>query len=369
MKMLKLKLNDGEVLEIIEEKDLSQYALLRGMKVAHIRECAKRNPSYRHARGFIWRWDYYNLHKVGDMYQLNNAHFKPIVDLEGEKWLPVKGFEGRYSVSNKGRIKRLAHSSGGGTNSIRDVFLPENLLKGWKDSRKGYMRVEMMVDGKAKGFAVHRLVAIAFVPNPNNLPEVNHIDEVKLNNIASNLEWSSPKDNANHGSRNSKISEGLSMNVVQLSMDGKHPVKVHESVRATVEDGFRYKSVTEVTGGRMNSHRGFKWMLLHVWMMKNYTRKIQPVAGTDFTFRYDPCNDPLYMMSAQFGNDHGSNAIVVFNPNTKRVVRMYDNIKHAVECGYNKYSAVDFAAGYRPDPDGNRWFYYKNLLTEIYKYL
>lgn len=74
-----------------------------------------------------------------------------------------------------------------------------------KISSKGYLYVTLMVDGKPKNFFVHRLVAIAFLPNLNNLPQVNHKDGNKLNNCVENLEWFTPKDNQQHA-----IATGLS---------------------------------------------------------------------------------------------------------------------------------------------------------------
>ena len=73
--------------------------------------------------------------------------------------------------------------------------------------RGEYLRVGLINDGERKSYSVHRLVAETFIPNPNNLPQVNHKDENKLNNNVDNLEWVTVKDNANHGTRNKRISE------------------------------------------------------------------------------------------------------------------------------------------------------------------
>ena len=98
-----------------------------------------------------------------------------------ENWQPVKGYDGLYEVSDKGRVRSLK-------------FGKEKILKPWNDGW-GYLKINLCKDGHVKILKVHRLVAKAFVPNPNNLETVNHKDEVKTNNVASNLEWMSPADN------------------------------------------------------------------------------------------------------------------------------------------------------------------------------
>lgn len=112
-----------------------------------------------------------------------------------EIWKDIKGYEGLYQVSNMGRIKSL------GNNKTRK----EKILS-LKPSNDGYIRVYLCKNGKQKPFSVHRLVAQAFLPNPDNLPEVNHIDENKENNHVKNLEWCDRKYNMNYGSRNERAS-------------------------------------------------------------------------------------------------------------------------------------------------------------------
>lgn len=104
-----------------------------------------------------------------------------------DKWLPIKGYEGLYEVSNTGKVRSLdrmvRNSSGNGTK-----LSPGKILK-QSDVGNGYLRVDLCKNGEIKHFAVHRLVASSFVKNPENLPMVNHKDENKENNSAENLEW------------------------------------------------------------------------------------------------------------------------------------------------------------------------------------
>lgn len=116
-----------------------------------------------------------------------------------EVWKDVKGYEGYYQVSNLGNIKsleRIIENSGTRTGYYK---IKERILKPRENkSRNGYYELSLRKDGKEKRFKVHRLVACAFIENPYNKPEVNHIDGNKSNNYASNLEWTTSKENKEH---------------------------------------------------------------------------------------------------------------------------------------------------------------------------
>ena len=143
---------------------------------------------------------------------------------------------GLYQVSNLGRVKSLARTS----------FHPKGYIAQYKEKilkqsfeRNGYVRVGLSKNGKVKSYYVHVLVAEAFIPNPDNLPEVNHIDENKMNNKVDNLEWCDHNYNSNHGTRAERISEANTNNV-----------KVSKPVLC-VETGIVYPSVHEA-GRQMN---------------------------------------------------------------------------------------------------------------------
>ena len=111
-----------------------------------------------------------------------------------EIWKDIEGYEGYYQVSNLGRVKSLERKTKQHHNSVRTQ--PERILKSWI---KRYESVILCKDSKTKKVPIHRLVAKAFLPNENNLPEVNHKDENKLNNCADNLEWCTREYNINYG--------------------------------------------------------------------------------------------------------------------------------------------------------------------------
>lgn len=117
-----------------------------------------------------------------------------------EKFYPVKGFEDYYEITRSGKIKRKE-------GSVKQIYsngeiisrkVTNKILK-QDTSRKGYCSVCISINGLfKKAFAVHRLVALTFIPNPLNLPQINHKDGNKLNNNDWNLEWSTAVYNTNH---------------------------------------------------------------------------------------------------------------------------------------------------------------------------
>ncbi|WP_343342471.1 NUMOD4 domain-containing protein [Terrisporobacter petrolearius] len=106
-------------------------------------------------------------------------------------WKDIKGYEGLYQVSNFGQVYSLKR---------------KKYIKAYVD-KDGYLRVGLSKNGKQKGYIVHRLVATAYIPNPNNYPMINHRDETRQNNKVSNLEWCTCTYNNNFGTRNERLSK------------------------------------------------------------------------------------------------------------------------------------------------------------------
>lgn len=117
-----------------------------------------------------------------------------------ERWRKVRDYEDLYVVSSCGRVR-----------SLDRIMFNGGIWKGrimsQSNDKDGYKQLKLCKEGIRKDFKVHRLVAKAFIPNPNNLPQVNHIDEVKSNNHADNLEWCTNEYNSNYGTRNKRISK------------------------------------------------------------------------------------------------------------------------------------------------------------------
>lgn len=128
-----------------------------------------------------------------------------------EIWKPIIGYENYYEVSNLGRVRRIKAAHGTQIGRI---------LNGMLDS-DGYLNVCLTANKNQKWFLVHRLVAQAFLPNPENKPTVNHIDGNKQNNSVSNLEWCTQKENIAHAWRTGLCSEE-SRKKMSESHRGKH---------------------------------------------------------------------------------------------------------------------------------------------------
>ena len=156
-----------------------------------------------------------------------------------EKWKDVIGFEGLYQVSSLGRLKSLNRKVWNpGMNCYRTQY---SRILSLVTDKGGYLRVTLSKDGKVKQYLVHRIVAEAFLPNPNNLPQINHIDECKTNNSVDNLEWCNNEYNCNYGNHNSNISDTQSIPIAQYRLDGTF-IKTWKSSRE-VENVLGYSNV------------------------------------------------------------------------------------------------------------------------------
>lgn len=139
-----------------------------------------------------------------------------------EIWKDVQNFEGLYQVSNLGRIKSFRKSTKYGCQS-------EYILKP-SIANNGYAQVTLYDNTARHKFLVHRLVAFAFIPNPDNLPQINHKDENRLNNCVSNLEWCTAEYNNAYGTARLRAVDTRSKAVEQLSFDG-NVLAVYRSAR------------------------------------------------------------------------------------------------------------------------------------------
>lgn len=140
--------------------------------------------------------------------------------MDGEIWKDIKGWENLYQVSNIGRIKSLRDTVYSHRTKSTVRVDREKILKPYTDS-KGYLLVDLRKNGKRYTRKVHRIVADVFIPNPENLPQVNHKDENKKNNSVNNLEWCNNKYNATYGTAKKRMAEKRNKKVVQISLKGE----------------------------------------------------------------------------------------------------------------------------------------------------
>ena len=180
---------------------------------------------------------------------------------EEEIWKDIKGYEGLYQVSNIGRIKSLERTLTR-KNGIK-MPIKERVLKP-KTERNGYLRVNLCNgSGEGKLFLVHRLVCEAFHGNPKNKPCVNHIDENRANNAASNLEWCTYEENNKYGTRPAKVAKANVKNkskpIGQYTTNGKL-IKVWQSAREVERQlGFDPSPISKVALGKQKTAYGYVW--------------------------------------------------------------------------------------------------------------
>ena len=173
-----------------------------------------------------------------------------------EIWRDIDGYEGLYEVSDQGRVKSLEkkvkHWRGG------ERIQKERILKP-ATAYNGYLLVPLYAGGKRKMFFVHRLVCQAFHENPENKLEVNHINEIKTDNRAVNLEWSTRRENVNYGSRNERAAKTKSKPVGQWTKEGEL-VKIWPStIEVQKQTGFSQGSISKVANGKRKQAYGFIW--------------------------------------------------------------------------------------------------------------
>ena len=174
-----------------------------------------------------------------------------------EIWKDIDGYEGLYQISNEGRVKSLKYNH---TNE-------EKFLKA-KRNRNGYLLVGLCKDGKPKKKLVHRLVAEAFIENPNGLPQVNHKDENKMNNCVENLEWCDASYNTNYGTRNERSAKARtngkrSKQVCQYDLNW-NLIRIWPSTKECGRNGYDQSAVCHCCNNKFkregnNKYKGYRW--------------------------------------------------------------------------------------------------------------
>lgn len=173
-----------------------------------------------------------------------------------EQWKDIDGLEGEYAISTKGRVKNIK------TGRILVA----------KDNGTGYLKVSL----KHKNYYIHRLTALAFIDNPNNLPEVDHRDENKKNNDVSNLRWVSKSENTKHSSHK------YSCQVKQIDKDG-NLIKIWDSFyQIERELDYERTSIIMVCKAKRRYAHGYRWEYLDPSSQRVYNRQVIAYRGNDY---------------------------------------------------------------------------------------
>ena len=222
-----------------------------------------------------------------------------------EIWKDIKDYDGLYQVSNTGKIKSLERWIDRKCKGKR--WQEEKILKPLVN-KHGYLHVGLHKNGKIKNYLVHRLVAEAFIQNPNNYPQVNHKDENPSNNFVNNLEYCDAKYNSNYGTRNERVAE---------KMKGKHR--------------------SEETKIKMSeAHKGKTTWMKGKHLSDEHKRKI----------------------SKKLTNGKKSKLVLQMDKNTNKVIAEFPSAMEVQrQLGYNQGNISECCNGKRNTAGGYKWRY------------
>ena len=179
-----------------------------------------------------------------------------------ETWKDILGYEGMYQVSNLGRVRSLDRDIWNGVN----YFKKQGRILKQGENHKGYPIVYLSVSQVDKTCSVHRLVAQAFIPNPDNKPQVNHINGNKKDNTVDNLEWCTALENNRHALRNGLVShdnmhKALRKKVRKIDVNTGEILEEYDSVTEAAKSVSKGRTgcISRVCNKKRKTSYGFKW--------------------------------------------------------------------------------------------------------------
>lgn len=231
----------------------------------------------------------------------------------------IEGYEGHYMIDACGNVFSLKRGK---------IMTPCR-------SNNGYMQVHLSINGNGKSHKVHRLVAKAFIPNPYNLPQINHKDENKENNVVENLEWCTQSYNMNYhdGQKrratnrdyeeiSKKRSEIQSKEVTQYDLDGRI-VAIWRNAYIAEKHGYNRGMINQCCLGNKKSHKGYTWKYTNN-MEKQIPKKTVTERGETFALTKDGMESYLYRYRC---------------PSCNRIIRFFEANNFCMFCG----QAIDWS--------------------------
>ncbi len=225
-------------------------------------------------------------------------------NLGNEVWKPVVGWEYSHEVSNMGKVRSLDRTTIQGVNIKGRILRPfkQKVVSGINGNP--YLMLQLNCDGKSKTYPVHRLVAMAFIPNdnPSEKTEVNHLDENRSNNRADNLEWCSHSDNINYGSRNQRQScnNPLRREVDQYTLDGELVAHYYSTTEAAKVFNGDSSNISAACRGVSKTAYGYVWKYSNGKLPRKVRRElpedrklIQLTIDGKFVAKYDTLADAI----------------------------------------------------------------------------
>lgn len=230
---------------------------------------------------------------------INTKRWYSLEDFKNEIWKDVVGYEGHYKVSNYGRVKSVARLSPNYSQPLK-----ERILKIFSNGR-GYWCLSLWINGNGKRKYIYRLVAEAFIPNPFNLPHINHKDENKDNNKVDNLEWCTPKYNNAYGTARFRLEKarednGNTTKIDMYDLNGTL-LKHYDCAYDIDKDGISRRAAYNVCYGRSKSYKGCVFRF----------------SGMPFSYEKDK------------NNEKGREKIITKSDANGNIIKTYASIKEA----------------------------------------
>jgi HNH endonuclease len=171
-----------------------------------------------------------------------------------EEWRDIKGYEGIFQISSFGRVKSLPRKIWNG----KGYFTSKEKILRLNHNPNGYATIQLWVCNKFVEKTIHRLVAEAFIPNPANLPVINHKNEIKNDNRVENLEWCTVKYNVNYGTAKERMTKKRSKPVIGVSLKNPSCIRFVSAAEAG-RNGFCASHVIECCNNKRKTHKGYIW--------------------------------------------------------------------------------------------------------------